>query len=486
MTQVIKSNILDLDASTLAKKIKHGEISSTEATTIYIEHLKHVNERVNCLVEDRFEEALQEAKEYDALREQGNVQGKLFGVPITVKDMFNVVGMKTTSGLVHRANEIENEDAEVIKRLKREGAVIIGKTNTGVLGLHFESSNKLHGTTNNPWDESRTAGGSSGGCGALVASGGASVSVGSDIFGSLRNPAHFNGVITFKCGARQVSNEGHIPSPAAYPLQEAMLGIGALSKSVADAELINSIIAFKEPEEVDYTEFHLLVPKPKYKITDETRNGLDAVRAFLNESFPVETDVKVPHLHSMLTIDHLQILSIDGGKDVWPMAFNHDDRFPLFRTLFQELTRKNTDYDYFFLKTMALGKVGTILFGTSSKKIAGLERKIAKKIEDANQFLNKAILILPSYPTPAKKHRALDGEVFSNSLKVLRKMPYTSYPNVLGLPTLSVPITEDSNGLPISLQLISRIGNEKALFHYGKILEIEFRGYKRAKHLEAQ
>lgn len=134
---------------------------------------------------------------------------------------------------------------------------------------------------------------------------------------------------------------------------------------------------------------------------------------------------------------------------------------------------------------MALGKVGTVLFGTNSKKIGGLEKKIAQKIEDANRFLDKQILVLPSYPTPAKKHRKIDGEVFSNSLKVLRKMPYTSYPNVLGLPTLSVPITEDEQGLPINLQLISRIGNEKALFHYGALLEKEFRGYKRAEHLEA-
>ncbi len=99
-------------------------------------------------------------------------------------------------------------------------------------------------------------------------------------------------------------------------------------------------------------------------------------------------------------------------------------------------------------------------------------------------FLNHAVLILPSYPTPAKKHQKLDGGLFSNRLKILRKMPYTSYANVLGLPALSVPIAEDKHGLPISLQLISRIGNENALFHIGAILEKAFRGCKRAKHLE--
>lgn len=480
----LKSDLLDLDATSMAQQIRSGQVTSYEATKTYIDHIKHVNEHINCLVEERFDEALQEAKACDDQLKEGLAEGKLFGVPITVKDMFNVAGMRTTSGLVHRANTIESEDSEVVKRLKREGAVIIGKTNTGVLGLHFESSNKIHGTTNNPWDRTRTAGGSSGGCAALIASGGATASVGSDIFGSLRNPAHFNGVITFKCGALQVSNEGHIPSPAAYPSQEAMLGIGALSKSVADAELINSIIAYDEPPEVNVNEFRLVVPEPKYKISKETLTGLNAVRAYLKELFPVETDIEVPHLNPMLTIDHLQILSIDGGKDVWPMAFDNNERFPIFRTLVKELAKKNTDYDYFFLKTMALGKVGTVLFGTNSKKIGGLERKVAKKMEDANHFLDKTVLLLPSYPTPAKKHRKLDGEVFSNRLKVLTKMPYTSYPNVLGLPTLSVPITEDENGLPISLQLISRIGNEKALFHYGAILEKEFRGYKRAKHLE--
>lgn len=478
-----KSDLLDLDASSIAQHIRAGRISSYEATKTYIQHIKHMNERINCLVEERFDEALREAKKCDNGLKEGAVKGQLFGVPIAVKDMFNVAGMRTTSGLVHRANTLESEDSEVVRRLKREGAIIIGKTNTGVLGLHFESSNKIHGTTNNPWDQSRTAGGSSGGCAALVASGGAAVSVGSDIFGSLRNPAHFNGVITFKCGAYQVSNEGHIPSPAAYPLQEAMLGIGALSKSVADAELINSIIANNVPPEVNVDEFRIVIPEPKYKVSKETRVALDIVRTYLKESFSVETNIDVPHLNPMLTIDHLQILSIDGGKDVWPIAFDNDERFPIFRTLVQELVKKNTDYDYFFLKTMALGKVGTVLFGTNSKKIGGLERKIAEKIADANRFLDKTILLLPSYPTPAKKHRKLDGEVFSNRLQVLTKMPYTSYANVLGLPALSVPITENKDGLPISLQLISRIGNEKALFHFGTLLEKEFRGYKRAKHI---
>lgn len=485
IAQISKSELLDLDATSIAKLIQEGHITSYEATKTYIEHLKHVNKRINCLVEDRFEIALEEAKKCDELRVQGKAEGRLFGVPITIKELFHVSGMSTTCGLVHRKNVIEDTDAEIVKRIKREGAIIMGKTNTGVLGLHFESSNKLHGTTNNPWDETRTAGGSSGGCGALVASGGAAVSIGSDIFGSLRNPAHFNGVITFKSGNCQVSNEGFIPSPAVHPLQEGMLGIGALSKSVADAELINSIIAFEEPPEVNVDDFQLIIPEPKFRVSHETLTGVNAVREYLSPSHVVKTDVKVPHLNALLPYFHLEILSIDGGKAVWPLAFNDNERFPLFKTYFRELFRKDTDYNYFFLKTMALGVIGTKLFGTSLKKIDGLVNKIAKKAEEVNRFLDRSVLILPSYPTPAKKHGSLDKEIFSNRLKVLTKTPYISYPNVFGLPTVSVPITEDKNGLPINLQLISRIGNEKALFHFGSILEKEFRGYKRATHLEA-
>lgn len=144
--------ILDMDATSIAEKIKQGELSSFEVTETYINRLKKINPRVNCLVEDRFEEARLEAKTADDILRSSPIdaKGRLFGVPISMKESFHVAGMKTTAGLPNRKNLVETRDADAVASLKREGAIILGKTNTPVLCYCQETDNKLYGRTNNP------------------------------------------------------------------------------------------------------------------------------------------------------------------------------------------------------------------------------------------------------------------------------------------------------------------------------------------------
>src|SRR5699024_10412991 len=144
------------------------------------------------MVETRINTAVKEAKEKDYRRGESVASGKLYGVPISVKESYAVKDMKTTSGILSRKDVISSEDAEIIKKLKDEGAIILGKTNTPEMCFCQETENKLYGRTNNPWDLNRTAGGSSGGEGSLLASGGSAVGIGADIGGSIRFPSHFN------------------------------------------------------------------------------------------------------------------------------------------------------------------------------------------------------------------------------------------------------------------------------------------------------
>src|SRR5699024_8643807 len=155
--------------------------------------------------------------------------------------------------------------------------------NTSTVALTFESNNKLNGRTNNPWDRTKTAGGSSGGEAALIAAGGAAVGVGSDIAGSLRLPAHFNGTITLKAGFRQISTEGHFPPPEHW-LQEAMFGIGALSKTVDDAELLHTILSDTEQRTVDPERFRLIIPQPhsKRSVSTAVHQAMDDMKAFFH------------------------------------------------------------------------------------------------------------------------------------------------------------------------------------------------------------
>src|SRR5699024_1719466 len=155
----------------------------------------------------------------------------LYGVPISIKESFDVIGMKTTGGIVHRKDIIMSKDADVVRQLKDAGAIILCKTNTPALCFCHETDNKLYGRTNNAWNEKKTAGGSSGGEGALIGVGGTPVGMSSDIGGSIRFPSHFNGVVGFKPGMYQVSADGHFP-PDKIPIKARMSGIGPIGKSV--------------------------------------------------------------------------------------------------------------------------------------------------------------------------------------------------------------------------------------------------------------
>src|SRR5690625_52774 len=183
--------IINLDATETAKKIKQREWSIEKVVSTYIEHIKRVNPMINAIVEDRFSDALEEAREKDKNFPADSLKYPLYGVPITVKESFDVAQMKTTDGLIHLKNNIATKDAPIVKKLKDAGAIVLGKTNTATLCYAQESVNKLYGRTNNPWDLDRTAGGSTGGEGAILAVGGAAAGVGSDIGGSIRVPSHF-------------------------------------------------------------------------------------------------------------------------------------------------------------------------------------------------------------------------------------------------------------------------------------------------------
>lgn len=144
--------ITDMDALEVAALIAERAITSRKAVELYIEQLEKVNSAVNCLVENRFKEALAEADEADRQIAANQGNGKLLGVPISMKEAFHVKGMQTTGGLLHRKGMVQQTDAEVVQRLKSEGAILLRKTNTPELSFCQETENKLYGRTNNPWD----------------------------------------------------------------------------------------------------------------------------------------------------------------------------------------------------------------------------------------------------------------------------------------------------------------------------------------------
>lgn len=465
--------LLDMDATTLAREIRNDTISSRDATEAYIAHLQRVNGKLNCLVEDRFAQAREEARQADALRAQGRGEGLLFGVPVSVKEAFAVKGMKTTGGLRHRRDHRATQDAPVVARMKREGAIILGKTNTPTLCFCQETDNKLYGRSNNPWDLARTTGGSSGGEAALIAVGGAALGIGSDIGGSIRFPAHFNGVIGFRSGNQQVTQQGHFPYTE-EPWQERMLGIGALAKSVNDAELLNTIIADHPPRPVNTETFMTVVPPahPRFPLDPSSARLLASVRDFFGKG-GTTNDEPVPFLDKAASWWQLA-MSLDGGAGIAQLAFDGKKPHP-WREYLKELATGSSDYHRY----LSWALIGASLFQPSKRKWSALVDQLKEADAVVARYLENRVLVLPVYHSAALPHGGVYAEIFSMRWTVLRVMPYVAFVNVFGLPALVVPVGTDEHGLPVAVQLVSAVGNERALFDAGRKLEQAFRGYVR-------
>ncbi|TCZ77423.1 amidase [Paenibacillus albiflavus] len=467
-------SILDLDASTLAGYIRQGTVTSLEATEAYIEHLKRINPSVNCLVEERFELARHEARQCDdELASNQNIKGRLYGVPISMKEAFDVAGMRTTGGLRHRKNLVMDHDAAIVELLRHEGAIILGKSNTPTLCFCQETDNKLYGRTNNPWDLSRTVGGSSGGEAALIAAGGAALGIGSDIGGSIRFPSHFNGIIGFKSGAYQVKDDGAYP-PFPHPLQERMLGIGAIAKSVRDARLVNDILALAQPIKRNLSDFSITLPidQVKYEVSAQTMLLLKDLKLELEEAIQVVDEQ--PPMYEQSALLWQQIMSIDGASNVVNAASGKRLLKPM-RHWLQERIAGNSEWHRYLLWAL----VGARTFKPSKQQMAKLNEQINLGNQLIQEYLQHKLLILPVYHSPALPHGQVYKEIFAISKSFLKYMPFVAYANTWGLPSLVIPIGEE-NGLPVSIQIISSIGNEDAIFSLGEKIESRFRGWKRA------
>ena len=239
-------------ATELASLIREHHVSSQEILEAHLDQIATHNPSLNAIVTLDEEKACQRAKEADEALARGEIWGPLHGVPVTIKDVFETEGLRTTSGYKPLASYILKQDATVVRRLRQAGAIIIGKTNMPEMAGDEQTNNSLFGRTNNPWDLTRTPGGSSGGSAAAIASGMSPLDIGSDIGGSVRNPAHFCGIFSMKPSDYRVSLRGHIPPPPGSKgrgLLRYFLTPGPLARSVEDLRLALTIIAGPDERE---------------------------------------------------------------------------------------------------------------------------------------------------------------------------------------------------------------------------------------------
>jgi len=467
--------IPDMDAISTAEKIKNGQLTSTEITTAYINQINTVNPSINAMVESRFTAALNEAAHADEQINRGETTGPLHGVPISVKEAFNVSGMKTTGGLEHRQDLIAKSDANVVTKLKDAGAIILGKTNTPALSFCQETENKLYGRTNNPWDYKRTAGGSSGGEGALLAAGGAAAGIGSDVGGSIRIPSHFNGVVGFKPAKDMVSDAGMFPM-LEHPLQRRMLSVGPMGKSVRDMKLLYEIISgqpliSKTPSDI---EISILPAEGNYPIAKHTQKLLHSLQAFLREDYV--TRQETPPFFDDSALLWAEIMATGGSKQVEDEAYHNDRSHVAISFLKEKLTERTNVHPYLSWAILAAK-----FAKPSNKRVREIKHILHQNDAYLSQYLQRSVLIFPVYHTGALQHGKVFKELFSIRKTFLQYMPFVAYANVWGLPSLSLPVGVDENDMPISIQLMSATGNEDVLFQLGTLIEERYRGYIRCK-----
>src|SRR6266704_1029579 len=234
-------DVIGAPAAWLARAIRDKKVSSVEVVRAHLEHIHTVNPRLNAVVFATAESAIKEARTADRQNKRKNALGPLHGVPFTAKDIFNTAGLPTTAGLRMLRANVPAHDATAVARMRRAGAILIGKTNCPPGGVGSDSWNPLHGGTRNPYDVNRSPGGSSSGEASIIAAGGSPLGIGSDSGGSIRMPAHYCGIAALKPTA------GLVPVTGGYGLVGGMTDprsqVGPMARYVSDLRIAMRVLA---------------------------------------------------------------------------------------------------------------------------------------------------------------------------------------------------------------------------------------------------
>jgi amidase len=277
-----------MSAVELAEAIGQRRVSSLEALDHLLKRVETLDGPINAVVTIDPERARAEARDADEALARGEVRGPLHGVPMTVKDSFSTTGMRTTSGAPELSDHIPTEDAAPVARLREAGAVIYGKTNLPIYAGDFQSYNEVFGCTNNPYDLSRTPGGSSGGSAAALACGFTPIELGSDIGGSIRFPAHMSGVVGHKPTYGIVPAHGQIPGPPGTLTAADLAVAGPMARTVDD--LVLGLDIMSGPDRWNAPGWRLELPPPR-----KTRLADYRIALWSDDPYcPVDEDVRVP------------------------------------------------------------------------------------------------------------------------------------------------------------------------------------------------
>ena len=473
---------MDLDIATatateLARAVREREVSSRELLEYLLARGERLNPALNAIVAWDVDRARAAAAAADDATARGEASGPLHGVPMTVKDVFETEGLVTTSGAPELARHVPQQDAVAVARLRAAGAIIFGKTNTPLYAGDVQTYNDVYGRTNNPWDVSRTAGGSSGGAAAALAAGLTPLELGSDIGGSIRNPAHFNGVYGLKPSWGIVPTRGHIPGPpgALVPVD---IGVaGPMARGVADLRTALGIVAGPLPQEAAGWRLEL----DPGSALDDIR-GLRVATAFGEgaDVVPIASDVRA-------NLDAFAVRAAQAGAQVAAVALpvSLADGFASWWSLAGPIMGLGlSDGAYAQLASLENvavddeGLARAIVMASRFRSwFNATEVRERQRAAWAQFFGQYDVLLAPVMPTAAFPHDTevpLDKRLLDIDGTPVPALPSIAWCCAIGsalLPVVTLPTGLNRAGLPVGVQVIGPFLSDLRLLRIAELLD---------------
>lgn len=470
-------------AHELLAQLEAGTLSSEKLVTALLTRIREHNPAVNALVTLDEAHALEQAKRADQKRAAGAQTGPLHGLPLSLKDTWEVAGIACTAGARTLREYKPGHHADVVQRLEDAGAIILGKTNVPVYATDLQSYNKLFGVTNNPYNADHTPGGSSGGAAAALAAGMTPLEVGSDLAGSVRIPAHFCGVFGHKPSRSLVSFRGHIPGPPGTQSQPDLAEGGAMARNAQDLELLLKVIAGPKPVEGRCWQLSM-TPSPLNTLK-QARVGL-----WLDDPLcPVEKELTDGYRALGTHLANQGTLVSEAGhpllnlQRILPVYFNlmgslmSTSLKPAQRRQMKWMARLEKWLALFGPTTAFMGEYGTGANQPAYQWMAMSEVREKMRAEIESLFQEVDVLLTPVTPTAAIRHDH-SQPVFKRRITVdgqprayMDQFCWIALATLLGLPATSVPIGRTQEGLPFSVQVIGAPGTDLTTIGFARLLE---------------
>jgi len=437
-----KSDVCDVPARVLARRLREGEVSAVETLESFLERIAERNDSINAVASMDVDAARDAAQAADDALARGDAIGPLHGVPMTLKDGHEVAGLRTTLG-TRELDHVATTDSTVVRRLRRAGAIIVGHTNVAPWLADYQTENPIFGRTNNPWDVARTPGGSSGGAAAAVAAGLTPLEIASDLAGSVRQPAHFCGVYGLKTTEHRVPLTGFFSVAGAPRTVRILSALGPIARDLDDLRLALQVISGPDGFDADVPPVPL-GPRRRVRIEDlcvaiaPTLPGLDVADVVRQE------------------VDRVASRAWDLGARVETCLphFDWESAGKLFGELVSAVTTPSDKHPM-------------------SWYLAALDQRDRLIAVWDSYFAGVDVLVLPPAPMTAYTHRepGTPLDVDGKRVDYFAQAGFLSFSNLIGLPALVMPAGFDESGLPIGVQFVGARWAESKLIDIARAFE---------------